>query len=261
MIDEMPGDPPDNARHDEYGRWVGVAEAATILHVHPRTVERRIDSERLRSRKVNGAREIWIAGHTVGQMPGPDNESDGVSGNAGQGDETALVTYRQLAGPAIAMAREMADVADARVADAKVDARRARRWGAVAWSMLGIMIVAGMVGTWFSTQQITAGRQQVVAVSGTLVDTASRLKAMADELDGAQAEGVRLAKEAARTAAERDQTAAEAGRLRSQVGELQAMLAALEAEKAVQANQGPGWGWWGVGPLVEHSPAHPAEGR
>ncbi len=70
-----------------------------------------------------------------------------------------------------------------------------------------------------------------------------------------------MATEAARTAAERDLTAAAAERLRSQVGELQAVVTTLEVEKTAQANLGAGWGWWGVGPLVEHSQAHPAEGR
>ena len=176
---DAPGESPDTAPGTTYaeagGRFVGVAEAATILGVHPRTVERRLETGRLRSRKQNGTREIWIPHDAPDSAPGVEDERPAVSGStpgaAGQGAETALVAYQRLAGPSVAMARELADVCEARVADAQAEARRARWGGRLGWSAAIVAsLVAGFLGAVWSAQ-----RQQRDGLRDRLGDTQAQL--------------------------------------------------------------------------------------
>ncbi len=187
--------------------WLSREAAAAALGVSIRQLQRRIASGRLESRlTADGRREVLV--------DAPEDDA-GVTG-----DTRALV----LAGSHRQLAERIAD-------HAEVETRRARRIGAVAWSVVAIMLVAIIVGVTYGTRlhaqnealttRLGAVTRRAGDIEGHLSATRRRLEDATVDLRVAEARNADLATKAAQAAIQAEQ--------------LRTALATAEARNAAQA--------------------------
>ena len=129
----------------EGDRWVSMTEAAMLLDCHPQMVARWVQSRNVESRRVGDRLEVLVA-----------KDAPVLSGPVGQGAGAALAAYQRLAGPSIAMARELAQISDDRVAEVRAQLRDSRR-ALVVMSVAAVVLAAFVVFiVWTCSRQISA---------------------------------------------------------------------------------------------------------
>jgi len=133
------------------GRWVLLREAAAILGVSLRTIQRKIKSGELEARDGRGGREILLNTPTTG-----DEITRETLSLLEQQNERGI----QIAATATGLAREQAQ-------NYQLELQAARRSGRWAWSLVAVFLVAGGAAAWFvngtltrQSAQIDAGRQR-----------------------------------------------------------------------------------------------------
>jgi len=144
--------------------WMSVAQAATVLKVHPRTIERRISSGKIESRRSDGgAVEVSI----------PMSDTADASPRNNQFDSETLETVKELAdrqvdiaaGSASALVRIAQQTAERAEQDliyvrqdldaARHDLTSVRRESRVAWSVVGGMMILMMLAIGWATHSMT----------------------------------------------------------------------------------------------------------
>src|SRR5881628_3275377 len=131
-------------------KWMTVAAAAATLNVHPRTIERRIASTKIESRRTDD-----------GQLQVLINARDDPSAGA-----EALETVKELAQDQVSLATgsasalvkfAQADAERARgeLAIVRQDAGRARQSAKLAWFAVGAMAAAVCVAVGWTSYKIT----------------------------------------------------------------------------------------------------------
>jgi hypothetical protein len=161
-------------------KWVTFAEAAAALKVHPRTIERQMKSGKLQSRRTDaGQLEVLIdIPETMG------TSADALSVVAGQAENQ--VQFALGATSAIVKtAQEDARLARLDSERAWEETRVARRGSLIAWSTVGVMVVALLVAVGWTASAMTRSQvelrhaaEQVKVVS----DTAGQVTAERDNL-------------------------------------------------------------------------------
>jgi len=144
--------------------WMTVAQAATVLKVHPRTIERRISSGKIECRRSDH-------GNVEVSIPMPDT-IDMSERNASRESET-LETVKELAdrqvdiaaGSASALVRIAQQTADRAQEDlvlvrqdldfARQDLSSARRESRAAWAVVGGMMILIMLAIGWATHSMT----------------------------------------------------------------------------------------------------------
>ncbi|MDB5302319.1 MAG: hypothetical protein JWO87_3982 [Phycisphaerales bacterium] len=202
-------------------RWVTVAEAAAALKVHPRTIERRIKSASLQSRRADaGQVEVLI------DAPDPDANpmSDPLSVVAGQADQqvqlalgatSALVKGAQ---EDARLARHDSERAWEETHLARRETQNARHGARLAWGLVALMGVGAGIAVAWTAATVTRARAD-------LEHTHSELRQMSDIAGQSAAERDRL---------RGDLEEAEIDRAKAQ-GELTAMKSAVAQNARQQA--------------------------
>ena len=171
-------------------KWMTLAAAAATLDVHPRTIERRIASGKIESRRTDD-----------GQLQVLISAPDDAPGNA-----EAFETVKELAQDQVSLATGSASAlvkfaqADAERARGELDlvrqdAGRARQSAKTAWVAVAAMSLAICVAVGWTTFKLTRGTDDLRAL-GQQIDNAKREAAqMRNERDTARrdAQDARLA--------------------------------------------------------------------
>jgi|SRR5687768_7335106 hypothetical protein len=176
-------------------QWMTIAEAAAALRVHPRTVERRIASNKIEtSRGDDGQVRVLI------------NMPDTVEADVPQQD-FAFETVRELAdrqvdiaaGSASAIVRYATEAAERSQQDlalARQDAGRARRDARLAWGVVGMFAAGVTLAVAWCMHTVTAARTDARHLSQRIQqveDTARQLET-AREAARKQAEDAAIAR-------------------------------------------------------------------
>jgi hypothetical protein len=140
-------------------KWMTLAAAAATLNVHPRTIERRIASQKVQSRRADdGQLQVLISAPDM-----PDTTPD------------ALETVKELAQDQVSLATGSAsalvkfaqdDALRARqeLETVRHDAGRARRHATIAWSAVAVMSAAICVAVGWTSFKITRTSDQLRAI-------------------------------------------------------------------------------------------------
>jgi hypothetical protein len=202
-------------------KWMSVAEAATVLKVHPRTIERRIAGGKIQSRRAeDGVLQVMI------NLPdAPDTVQDGGA---------ALETVRELAADQVTLATGSASAIvrfaqnDALRAREELvlwrqDAGRARRSAVAAWCVVAILGVGACVAVGWTASKITKANSDMARAQDDVRQLNERADAMKKESDKLKTE----------FATERQQMSDEIARVRQEAE--QARLAGAEASGKLAA--------------------------
>ena len=217
VADSVSGD----AGQDDDGRWCSITEAALLLKVHPRTVQRRIDAGRLRGRAVDGHPEVLLPMEVSGDVSGNVDDRQTVSDRP---PDSAVV----LADDHRMVMAATAGLADRLAVTAEGQARRSRRSAMVAWSTVAALVVAGGVAVWAITDAAGRLREAQADAAQASRAAAERLQDATGRLASAEAAARERAGEAARLATEARQA-------ERQVVDLERQL--IEADAAVEVAQ------------------------
>jgi hypothetical protein len=154
--------------------WTSVAEAATHLKVHPRTIERRIASGKIQTRRSESGMLQVLIDVSDQREPAPD---------------TALETVRELAADQVTLATGSAsalvkfaqnDALQARqeLSVVRQEARRARHSALAAWLVVGSMGIGVTIAVGWTASKITRANSDIRQVT----DHARRMEAEARQL-------------------------------------------------------------------------------
>ena len=158
-------------------QWMSVAQAAASMQVHPRTVERRIASGKIQSRRSED-------GHVQILVNLPDS--------VGQSHDTAMETVKELAdrqvdiaaGSASALVRiaqDQAMRAESQLGVALADARRNRREAQIALVSVAAMLVLVIVAVGWCAHAITKAQGDARVAAERAIEAGNAAKsAMAD---------------------------------------------------------------------------------
>ena len=169
----------DHHLDDGAGQWRTVAEAAAILGVHPRTVERRANAGRLQKRTVDGSPQVWVpdgelpgnAGHMPGAVPGDlPTITEAIDAMSDQGQRQMV-----LASGAITGWKQAADQAQAEVI-------RSKRTSVALAGALAVLVVAGGVGLWWGTRAVTTEQAHKDTLTARLEASSVRVRELADQV-------------------------------------------------------------------------------
>lgn len=166
-------------------KWMSLAEAASALKVHPRTIERRIAGGKIQTRRADdGLLQVLIDLPDTSDTP-PDTAIEAVRELAAdqvtlaKGSASALVRFAQ---DDAERTRHQLDIV-------RQDVGRARRGALAAWCVVAILGLGVTVAVGWTTSTITRARADV----RTLNERAERIQQEKDKL---QADHDDLMKEA-----------------------------------------------------------------
>jgi outer membrane murein-binding lipoprotein Lpp len=151
--------------------WMTIAEAATALKVHPRTIERRIASGRVQTRRTDaGLLQVFI------DLPAPpDSASD-----------TALTAVRDLAADQLSLATGTASALVKFAQDdstrARHELRSARRLALGGWLLVAAMGVGVCVAVGWTASKITRANADVRQLSDHVRQAESRNQELETEI-------------------------------------------------------------------------------
>lgn len=175
IADTSPDALPDTADTPAAGRWAPIAEAAAVLRVHPRTVERRVAAGTLPHRRDARGRVLVLIEAEVAearQAPAAGREGVAAAGHHLQvveaGDRSAAI---------------LATLADRTLAAGRVEiaeARRAARWG---WGVAGSTAVAAAVLVGVAAVRATGLAGEVAAARAEAAGSAALAATLAATLD------------------------------------------------------------------------------
>jgi hypothetical protein len=160
-------------------QWMSVAQAAASMQVHPRTVERRIASGKIQSRRSeDGQVQILV------------NLPDSV----GQSHDTAMETVKELAdrqvdiaaGSASALVRiaqDQAMRAESQLGVALADARRNRREAQIALVSVAVMLILVIVAVGWCAHAITRAQGDARVAAERAIEATDAAKSAAADRD------------------------------------------------------------------------------
>jgi excisionase family DNA binding protein len=187
--------PPDTLP----GPWVPIAEAAAVLRVHPRTVERRVAAGTLPHRRDGRGRVLVL----VEAEEPPQRRQDGPQG-VGQAAGGLQVLETPDRTTAI-----LAGLADRTLAAGRaeiVQARRAARWG---WGVAGSVAVAAAVLVGVAAVRATALEGAVAAARAEAAGATALAATLAATLDREVERADRLVEQIAEARRQSPDTAAD----------------------------------------------------
>jgi hypothetical protein len=171
-------------------RWLTLAAAAAALNVHPRTIERRIASGKIQSRRTDDGQLQVLLLNAPDETPTTPDPIETVRELAQ--DQVSLATGSASA--IVRLAHADADRARAELDLARHDAGRARKGARVAWTTVGLMsgIICTAVG--WTTYRITRASEQVRSLEDRAAFVENEAKQLLVERDRARqdAETARL---------------------------------------------------------------------
>lgn len=211
-------------------QWMTVAEAAAFLKVHPRTVERRMSSGKLDTRRTDdGVVEVCI------EMPDAPPATPG-----------ALETVKELAdrqvdiaaGSASAIVRLTQEIAERTNSDlmvARQELTLVRRNGRIAWISLGLAAGLLPVIVMFTVSWVGKG---TLSAQAETRDALKDVRVLSDKLTDTQAAIKRLSDEQAASRRQLDDAVVARARMEGELtaykGELAQQVAAVKAAQKVR---------------------------
>ena len=155
-------------------RWMTLAAAAATLNVHPRTIERRIASGRIESRRTDDGQLQVLLVNAPDAPPATPDPLETVKELAQ--DQVSLATGSASA--IVRLAQADADRARGELALVRQEAERARRGARVAWGSVALMATAVCVAVGWTSFKVTQSHEQL----RTLNDQAARVEREAGQL-------------------------------------------------------------------------------
>ncbi|HVT90286.1 MAG TPA: hypothetical protein VHD56_15650 [Tepidisphaeraceae bacterium] len=161
-------------------KWMTVAEAATALKVHPRTIERRIAGGKIQTRRADdGLLQVLVE---VPDTP-----------------DTALETVRELAADQVSLAtgsasalvhfaQDEATRARQDLALVRQDVGRARRHATAAWCMVAVLGIGVTIAVGWTASTITRANSDVKHLAERTQQAEAQAKVLAEERDAARQE-------------------------------------------------------------------------
>src|SRR3954468_10982688 len=137
-------------------KWMTVAAAAATLNVHPRTIERRIASAKIESRRTDDG-QLQVLINAPDESPAGAEAFETVKELAQ--DQVSLATGSASA--LVKFAQDDAQRARHELALVRHEASRARRQAIIGWSAVGAMAVAICVAVGWVSHSITRTEDQV----------------------------------------------------------------------------------------------------
>jgi len=167
-------------------KWMSVAEAATALRVHPRTIERRIAGGKIQSQRGDDG----LLRVLVNLPDAPDNAPDGGA---------ALETVRELANDQVTLATGSASAIvrfaqnDAQRAREELvlwrqDAGRARRSAVAAWCVVALLGTGACVAVGWTASKITQSNMEIAKAREDVRQLNERAAGVRQEADKLKAE-------------------------------------------------------------------------
>ena len=178
-------------------KWMSVAAAAASLNVHPRTIERRIASGRIQSRRgEDGQVQVLINAPDAA----PDNVAPQPPPNTVPNE--ALETVKELAQDQVSLATGSASALVRFAQDDALRARqelsvvrlgvtRARRDARFAWSAVALMGAAIIVAVGWTTQRLTRADADVRLINSRTAEMEIENQRLARERDDARSDAER----------------------------------------------------------------------
>jgi hypothetical protein len=208
-------------------RWVTVAEAAAALKVHPRTIERRIKSASLQSRRADaGQVEVLIDAPEADSTPMSDPLSV-VAGQADQQVQLALGATSALIKGAqedARLARHDSERAWDETHLARREMQTARHGARLAWGLVALMGVAAGVAVAWTVATVTRAHAD-------LEHTHTELRQLSDIAGQSTAERDRLRGDLEEAEIERAKAQGELTALRTAAAQNAARQAKIAASK------------------------------
>ena len=194
------------------GQWLSLTDAAAVLGRSSKTLERWIKLDRIKSRKVGERCQVFVglwAGdprstqQPVGiELPPDDAAVDQVDEVFAENPaEQVAHKILQVTEPTLSMAQDLADLADARTADANRMARRAQRIATVGWIAAGSLVLVLLVWAMYFSVQITEARTAERSAVQTRGELAIKLEQAIDKLNDQESDRIWLVQDLARARA------------------------------------------------------------
>ncbi|HEX3357213.1 MAG TPA: hypothetical protein VHS31_09600 [Tepidisphaeraceae bacterium] len=168
-------------------KWMTVAAAAANLDVHPRTIERRIASQKIQSRRADDG-QVQVLVNVPDEMPRQDEAFETVKELAQ--DQVSLATGSASA--LVKFAQVDAERARIELGVAREDAGRARQSAKFAWVAVAAMAAAICIAVGWTTHYITRSNDDV----RILTSQADAIRRDADEMRKQRDVAVKEAEEA-----------------------------------------------------------------
>lgn len=163
-------------------KWMTVAAAAASLDVHPRTIERRIASNKIESRRTDDGQLQVLIDVPDTADPGPDPletvrelAQDQVS--LATGSASALVRFAQ----------EDAQRARTEISIVRQEADSARRSSRFAWSAVAVMTITVCAAVGWVSHKVTKSDADIRSLSERATLMESEAQQLLDERNRAQA--------------------------------------------------------------------------
>ncbi len=160
-------------------KWVSIAVAAATLNVHPRTIERRIASGKVQTRRADdGMQQVFIDIPDTPSATADPLETVRELAN----DQVSLATGSASA--IVRLAQADADRARSELSLVRDEALRIRNGARLAWSAVGLIAVAACVAVGISSHQMTWSHDQIHSLEEKVVEARRQT---ADALDESKA--------------------------------------------------------------------------
>ncbi len=200
--------------------WTTVASAAAAMEIHPRTVERRVASGKIQSRRSeSGQIEVLV---NLPQQPEPAADPFAVVAD----QATAQVQLATAASSALVQqSRAEVDRAYGELTLARTEAVRARRSSTFAWVMVAMMAGVSCAAVAWTTHKLTRDSDD--------------LRVMDDRVRQEQAAADRVQIDKELIAQDRDQIRAELVRAKVAQANAEGQVSAMN-NQPVKANKNPG---------------------
>jgi hypothetical protein len=180
-------------------KWMSIAAAALTLNVHPRTIERRIASSKIESRRADDGQLLVL-------INAPDESPTNSTSQT-----EAFETVKELAQDQVSIATGSASAlvkfaqADAERARTELDiARRdaghARHHAIFAWSAVAVMTVAICVAVGWTSYKVTRSADDIRTLNERANATEKEAAKLRDQRDEALAQAQQAKLESARVA-------------------------------------------------------------
>jgi hypothetical protein len=141
-------------------KWMTVAAAAATLDVHPRTIERRIASQKIQTRRADDG-QVQVLVNAPDEALRQDEALETVRGLAQ--DQVSLATGSASA--IVKFAQADAERARIELGVAREDAGRARQSAKFAWIAVAAMAAAICIAVGWTTHQITRSNDDIRILS------------------------------------------------------------------------------------------------